>query len=191
MWILFAWVGVYFMLKGLVAFQTSPESTSWSGWVYASLLFVTSLLGTVFFHQTTLQSTRVGIQCRGALMVLIYRKSLKISFVKGGVGDIVNLISNDCNRIAEGCVNGHYLWAALLESAVLLFLTIHDVGISALPSLGLIFFVLFPLQYFLARNASAISYETTSLITKRVRLISEMLTAMKLIKFYAVFFIPF
>ncbi len=48
-------------------------------------------------------------------MVLIYRKSLKLSYIKGGVGDVVNLISNDCNRIAEACVNGHYLWAAVFE----------------------------------------------------------------------------
>ena len=34
-------------------------------------------------------------QCRAALMVMIYRKSLRLSYIKGGVGDIVNLISND------------------------------------------------------------------------------------------------
>ncbi|KAH6575317.1 hypothetical protein BASA62_001985 [Batrachochytrium salamandrivorans] len=74
-------------------------------------------------------------------MVLIYRKSLRPSYVKGGVGDVVNLISNECNRIAESCVNWHYFWSAALECAVL--------------------------------------------VTQRVHLMSEILTAIKLIKFYA------
>ena len=45
------------------------------------------------FHHLTIGSTKIGIQCRAALMVMIYRKSLRLSYVKGGVGDIVNLIS--------------------------------------------------------------------------------------------------
>lgn len=120
-------------------------------------------------------------------MVLIYRKSLRLSYLKGGAGEVVNLISNDCNRIAEACVNGHYLWAAILECLVVVVLTFLNIGfIPALPSNILILFIVLPLQYYLARKASAISYETTSLITKRVHLMSEVLTAIKLIKFYAV-----
>jgi ABC-type multidrug transport system fused ATPase/permease subunit len=120
-------------------------------------------------------------------MVLIYRKSLRLSYLKGGAGEVVNLISNDCNRIAEACVNGHYLWAAVLECLVVVVLTFFNIGfVPALPSNILILFVVLPLQYYLARKASAISYETTSLITKRVHLMSEVLTAIKLIKFYAV-----
>ncbi|RUO96872.1 hypothetical protein BC936DRAFT_141316 [Jimgerdemannia flammicorona] len=99
---------------------------------------------------------------RAALMVLIYRKSLRLGALRGGIGDIaislkargrcvfasicvqhashggsenvhyplshhatlylvsqrhppVNLISNDCNRIAEACVNFHFLWSSVVE----------------------------------------------------------------------------
>ena len=55
------------------------------------------------------------MKSRAALMVLIYRKSLRLSYVKGGVGDIVNLIANECNRIAEASVNLHFLWSAFME----------------------------------------------------------------------------
>ena len=64
-------------------------------------------------------------------------------------------------------------------------MTIIDIGYSAIPANIFIVFVLLPLQYYMARTASSISYEATALITKRVRLLSEMLTAIKLIKFYA------
>jgi hypothetical protein len=114
-WILFTWVGAYWVLKSLIDVQDTLKPSMLYGHLYALGLFLTSFLGSLCFHQLVLQSTRIGIQCRGALMVLIYRKSLKLSYIRGGVGDVVNLISNDCNRIAEACVNGHYLWAAVLE----------------------------------------------------------------------------
>lgn len=113
LWIGFMWVGIYFSLRGLVQVQQSDQN--YTAHYYALGLFFSSFLGTLCFHQLAIQSTRIGIRCRAALMVLVYRKSLKLSYVKGGVGDVVNLISNDCNRIAEACVNGHYLWSAFLE----------------------------------------------------------------------------
>jgi ABC-type multidrug transport system fused ATPase/permease subunit len=183
LWIGFIWVGIYFALKGLIQVQQADQN--YTAHYYALGLFLSCFLGSLCFHQLAIQSTRIGIRCRAALMVLVYRKSLKLSYVKGGVGDVVNLISNDCNRIAEACVNGHYLWSAFLECIVIFVLSIVDIGISAIPANILILVVLLPLQYYLARKASAISYEATALITKRVRLLSEMLTAIKLIKFYA------
>ena len=57
--------------------------------------------------------------------------------------------------------------------------------LSALPSIIMILFFFLPVQYILAKKASAISYLATSAITKRIHLMSEILTTIKLIKFYA------
>ncbi len=48
-------------------------------------------------------------------MVQIFKKSLVLSRLKGGAGDIVNLVSNDCQKIADACTNVQYLWSAMLE----------------------------------------------------------------------------
>ena len=110
-------------------------------------------------------------------MVLIYRKSLRLSYVKGGVGDIVNLISNECNRIAEACVHSHYFWSAGLQSIVIFVLLYIDIGLSSLAPMAFIILFLLPLQYLLARWTSSCSVSVTNLITKRVHLMSEVLTA--------------
>ena len=34
-------------------------------------------------------------------MVQIYKKSLVLARLKGGAGDIVNLVSNDCQKVCE------------------------------------------------------------------------------------------
>ncbi|KAJ3189633.1 Multidrug resistance-associated protein 1 [Irineochytrium annulatum] len=123
--------------------------------------------------------TKVGVQCRAALMVMIYRKSMRLSYVRGGVGDVVNLIANECNRIAEATVTMHYMWSAVAECA-----TFYDIGASAIPALVLIVGILV-LQYHIACRASVISFRSTDLVKSRVHLMSEILTAIKLIKFYA------
>jgi ABC-type multidrug transport system fused ATPase/permease subunit len=117
-------------------------------------------------------------------MVLVYRKSLKLSYVKGGVGDIVNLISIECNRIAEACVHLHYLWSAAFECIVLLIWSCLDIGLAGLVPFAVVFFVLFPLQFLFAIKASAAACRMTEQITKRVHLMAEILTAIKLLKFY-------
>lgn len=48
-------------------------------------------------------------------MVQIFKKSLLLYRIKGGAGDIVNLISNDCQKIADAFTNLQYLWSAILE----------------------------------------------------------------------------
>ncbi|KAJ1566018.1 hypothetical protein HK096_004419, partial [Nowakowskiella sp. JEL0078] len=110
---------------------------------------------------------------------------LKLSYIKGGVGDIVNLISNECNRIAEACVNWHFMWSAAFECIIIVTLVAFEIGLAAVPAIILCIFIILPLQYFLAYQASVISYRTTERITKRVHMMSEILTAIKLIKFYA------
>ncbi|KAI8929067.1 hypothetical protein BC831DRAFT_547895 [Entophlyctis helioformis] len=188
-WGAFTWFGSFWLLQWLILFQESRETDDpqplWRGHVFAVGLFVCSVMASLCFHQLTIQNTRIGIQCRAALMVLIYRKSLRLSYVRGGVGDIVNLISNECNRIAEASVNWHFFWSAGLECAVLLSLAFIDIGLAALPAFIFVLIILLPLQYGLARYSSRMSYRTTVLVTQRVHLMSEILTAIKLIKFYA------
>jgi ABC-type multidrug transport system fused ATPase/permease subunit len=184
-WIGFTWIGNFYALSLLLAYKENQGSDNLNGHLGAAMLGVFSMAGSLCFHQLTISSSRIGIQCRAALMVLVYRKSLKLSFIKGGVGEIVNLISVECNRMAEAVVDFHYLWSAALQCLVLLIFAFKVIGISSLVPVGLVIFIVFPLQFYLSYKASLTSVELTELITKRVHLMSEVLTAIKLIKFFA------
>ncbi|KAJ3109716.1 Canalicular multispecific organic anion transporter 1, partial [Physocladia obscura] len=193
-WALFKWLACYFLLKWLVVFCQDRRSGTnpplWKGHVLALGLLFSSIAASICYHQLSLQSTKIGIRCRASLMVLIYRKSLKLSYVKGGVGDIVNLIANECNRVAEATVNWHSLWSSVAESIsevldFIVILVLIDVGLNGLPALILILGILLPLQYLIAAKTSKISLLSTAHVTKRVHLVSEVLTAIKLLKFYA------
>ncbi|KAJ3129395.1 Multidrug resistance-associated protein 4 [Nowakowskiella sp. JEL0407] len=60
----------------------------------------------------------------------------------------------------------------------------NEVRISALPALGFII-LLFPVQIYLGRLTSITNRDQTAVTTQRVHVMSEILTAIKLVKFYA------
>ncbi|KAG0349542.1 hypothetical protein BG004_004395 [Podila humilis] len=130
------------------------------------------------------ECTRIGVQVRAGLMVLIYRKSLKLSSAHGGIGNIINLISNDCNRVAESFVNFHFLWSSALEILVVIALAFVELQLAAVPAL-VILLLLFPVQYLLSNLTARVSAMATASTTARIHIMSELLTAIKLIKFYA------
>ncbi|KAG0056100.1 hypothetical protein BGZ83_006361 [Gryganskiella cystojenkinii] len=189
-WIIFTYLGAYFFVKRIISHVESapvqgPDPTSSKeGYLYALGLFLTCVCSSVCIQQVMAECTRIGVQVRAGLMVLIYRKSLKLSSAHGGIGNIINLISNDCNRVAESFVNFHFLWSSALEILVVIALAFVELQTAAVPAL-VILVLLFPVQYFLSLYTARVNAMATNLTTARIHIMSELLTAIKLIKFYA------
>lgn len=53
------------------------------------------------------------LKMKAALQVQIFKKSLVLS--KAAAGNIVNLVSTDCQKVADACTNLQYLWSAVIE----------------------------------------------------------------------------
>lgn len=88
---------------------------------------------------------------RAAVSSLVYRKSLKLSRVRGGAGEVINIVSTDLMRIVDGVVNFHFLWSAFLEVAAILAITFYEINISAFPALGFVLLLL-PVQMYLGNE---------------------------------------
>ncbi|KAG0082431.1 Multidrug resistance-associated protein 1 [Podila epicladia] len=176
-WAAFTWAGAYYFLRVSIEFleQHLPTKT---GHLYAMGLLLTSLGSSIAIHQ-------LYGQCNALVSVLIYRKALVLARIRGGAGEIINIISTDVARIVEAVINFHFLWSALVETVLILALAFPTVGWkSALTAVCLVLLVL-PLQIYLGGLTSKIQIEQTKITTERVHLMSEILTAIKLIKFYA------
>lgn len=63
-------------------------------------------------------------------------------------------------------------------------LSFVELSYSAAPALGVIL-ILIPMQLYLGYKKSKTGFENTMTTSKRVHIMSEVLTAIKLIKFYA------
>ncbi|KAG0253140.1 hypothetical protein BG011_006529 [Mortierella polycephala] len=189
-WIAFTYLGSYFFVSRLIQYVESTPAdelatkTPTAAFLYAVGLFLTCVGSSVCIQQVTAECTRIGVQVRAGLMALIYRKSLKLPSAHGGIGNIINLISNDCNRVAESFVNFHFLWSSALEILVVIALAFVELQIAALPAL-VILLLLFPIQYLLSFYTARVNAMATNSTTARIHIMSELLTAIKLIKFYA------
>ena len=177
-WLSIAWLGTAYFLTNLIKLNDPKSATTLqNGLLLALGLLACGFFGSLCFHQLIVQTTRIAIRCRAALMVLIYRKSLRLSYVKGGVSNIVNLISSECNQIAEACVHWHSFWSAAVHCVVLVIILWLLIGVVSLVPFTFIIFLVIPLQYMLALWTSNVSGPLTDSITKRVHLMSEVLTA--------------
>jgi ABC-type bacteriocin/lantibiotic exporter with double-glycine peptidase domain len=126
----------------------------------------------------------MGIKVKAALNVLIFRKTLRMSRIRDGVGEVINLMSTDVTRVNDAVVNFHFLWSAFLEAALIVILAFIEIEVSAIPALVFVS-LLTPLQMYLGKLTSDLNRQQTTLTTDRVHMMSEIWTAIKLIKFYA------
>jgi hypothetical protein len=178
------WLGAYWLLKKTIEYVRNDQRDRLVGHMLALGFLLSSLVVSVGIHQLLANGGCLGVRLKSALMVHIFRKSLVLARIKGGAGDIVNLVSNDCQKIADACTNLQYLWSGWIEIVAILAISFAELGYSAAPAL-LIILLLVPAQVYMGILKSRIGFENTKYTSKRVHIMSEILTAIKLIKFYA------
>lgn len=98
-WGMSLWFGAYWLLKQTITYVRKQSKDSTDGHLYAMGFFLSSVVASIAIHQLYSRSGRLGIQVKSALMVQIFKKSLVLARIKGGAGDVVNLVSNDCQKV--------------------------------------------------------------------------------------------
>ena len=119
------------ILNLLVTYMENPNEPRWHGYVYAAGLFLSTLLGSILSTHFNYHVSVVGLKIRAALITTVYKKSLKISTVtmsRSTVGEIVNFMSTDTNRIVNFCPSFHAFWSLPVQTAVSLYLLYTQVS---------------------------------------------------------------
>lgn len=102
------------LLNMLVQFiETKNEDEKW-GYILVTGLFFSTLLSSLFNTHFTFLMSQIGLKMRGALVSTIYRKTLNVSFSSVHsftVGEIVNFMSTDTERIVNACPSFHTFWS--------------------------------------------------------------------------------
>ena len=127
----------------------SQDDPSWHGYLFATLLFLVSIVSTISFSHYVLNLVEVAIQVRSAMISAIFRKSLKLSSTarqKFTTGEITNLVSVDTQRLLDNIQYIGVLWGAPYQVILALILLYNELGVAALiGTLGLV--VLMPPNY--------------------------------------------
>jgi ABC-type multidrug transport system fused ATPase/permease subunit len=190
-WAAFIWACAYYFFREFLAFFNQANKNRVAGLsydptvghAYAGAILISCIFCSIAIHRMYAEGARISIVVRAALQVAIYRKALRLARVKGGAGEVINILSTDVSRIADAVVNFHFMWTAIVETALIIALAFVEIREAALPILFIIIVLI--IQGVLGNLTSKAHIENTKVTTERVHIMSEILTAIKLIKFYA------
>lgn len=128
----------------------------------------------------------VGLKIRGTIITLVYRKILHSSNVKLNqeftLGEIVNFMSTDSDRIVNSCPSFHTFWSIPLQLIVTLYLLYNQIGLSFLAGITFVI-ILIPINKFIANKIGVLSTKMMEYKDQRVRLMGETLRGLTAIKF--------
>ncbi|KAK0156266.1 Canalicular multispecific organic anion transporter 2 [Merluccius polli] len=175
------------LLRLLISFTKQTGAPDWWGYALAFLMFFTALLQTLILHQHFQYCFVTGMRLRTAIIGAIYRKSLVITNAakrKSTVGEIVNLMSVDAQRFMDLTTFLNMLWSAPLQIILALFFLWQNLGPSVLAGLA-VMVLLIPLNAAIAVKTRAYQVQQMQHKDARIKLMSEILNGIKVLKLYA------
>lgn len=168
--------------------MAAPESTpeeNYQNVINWSLILAAVILGNLLLlHPYFFALFRYGMNIRVAVTRLVFSKALKVStnaVQRSTVGRIVNLISNDANRFEVAYVYVTFVVCALPETFVAIACIYYYIGWASLGTLVIVL-VYIPFQSVMANILSRFRSMSITLTDDRLRLMAEILPAMKVIK---------
>ncbi|XP_058473003.1 multidrug resistance-associated protein 1-like isoform X1 [Solea solea] len=175
------------VLSALLVFMRDEDAPVWKGFLYAVLLFLLSCLQSVLNHQYMFHCFTVGMRLKTALMGLIYRKTLLMSSAARRhftLGEIVNLVSADTQKLMDFVVYCNSVWIAPIEIALCFYFLWQLLGPAALAGITAVALT-FPLNAVLAKMRGKLQEVQLKFMDGRIKLMNEILGGVKILKFYA------
>ena len=172
-------------------FERDDSDFEWDSplaYVYycAALICVLMAINVYASHPFFFETYRMGMQLRVANTHLIYNKALKISNAALRTttgGQIVNLLSNDVNRFDISLVYAFYLVVGPIQMLCIIALLWYQIGISCLAGVALMALYI-PFQGLMGHLFSQLRSKSSNLTDDRLRIMSEIIPAMRVIKMY-------
>ncbi|NWI45078.1 MRP7 protein, partial [Picathartes gymnocephalus] len=175
------------LLNLLVNFMESRQEPLSHGVLYALGLFAGSFLGALLRNQFSYEMNKMRLMVRAAIISAIYRKALCVSstsLARFTVGEIVNFMSTDTDRVVNFCLSFHELWSLPIQLAITLYLLYQQVGVAFLGGVALAL-LLVPINKVIANRIMVNSEKMLKHKDTRVKLMTEFLCGIRVIKFYA------
>ncbi|XP_067934007.1 multidrug resistance-associated protein 1-like isoform X2 [Watersipora subatra] len=175
------------LLKSVIQFVSDSDEADWKGYMYGIVMFAASIAQSFFLHHYFYRATLIGMRLRSTVCASVYNKALKLSNSsreKSTVGEIVNLMSVDAQRFMNIMTYLNTTWSAPLQIIVSLGLLLDTLGPSVLAGFAVMILVL-PLNIFLGNQIKKFQVGQMKEKDKRVKLMSELLNGIKVLKLYA------
>uniref|UniRef100_F6Q5Y8 Uncharacterized protein n=1 Tax=Ciona intestinalis TaxID=7719 RepID=F6Q5Y8_CIOIN len=184
-YILIHTLGPAVIINLLVQHISSPSAGIGYGVGLCFAFLLCCILRAVFYNATWSVSIRSAIRSRCGICTLLFWKIANLQTLKEkSIGQMINLLVNDTQRLFEMISYGSFVVAAPVGLVASTIYGYFVVGWTIF--VGIIFYVAFvPYQLLLAKLEVHLRKKAICFTDKRVRMISEILNCIKLIKLYA------
>ncbi|XP_059234527.1 ATP-binding cassette sub-family C member 3 isoform X3 [Mustela nigripes] len=175
------------LLSILISFISNPTAPTWWGFLVAGLMFACSMMQTLILQQFYHFVFAKALKLRLAIIGVIYRKALVISNSakrESPVGEIVNLMSTDAQRFMDLAPFLNLVVSIPLQIILAMYFLWQNLGPSILAGVALMV-LLIPLNGAVAVKMRAFQAEQMKFKDSRIKLMSEILAGIKVLKLYA------
>nr|CAD7423123.1 unnamed protein product [Timema monikensis] len=176
------------LAKVIQYFDVNSTITKTEAYLYAGSLVASTFISSMLYSHTNFGVMSISTRVRVACCSLMYRKILRLSKTATGhttTGQVVNLLSNDVSRFDKVLMFLHYVWIMPFQTVLLTYFIWQFVGISALVGVGALFLQTVPVQGYLGKLTSKLRLKVALRTDERVRLMSEIISGIQVIKMYA------
>uniref|UniRef100_A0A0P6J763 Canalicular multispecific organic anion transporter 1 n=1 Tax=Heterocephalus glaber TaxID=10181 RepID=A0A0P6J763_HETGA len=175
------------LLKWLIAFASDKDAYVWTGYIYVILLFVVSLIQSLCLQSYFQMCFIMGMSVRTTIMASVYKKALTLSNLSRKqytIGETVNLMSVDAQKLMDTSNFIHLLWSTVLQIGLSIFFLWRELGPSVLAGVG-VMVLLIPVNGILATKNRNIQFKNMKYKDKRLKIMNEILSGIKILKYFA------
>uniref|UniRef100_A0AAX7V4W0 Uncharacterized protein n=1 Tax=Astatotilapia calliptera TaxID=8154 RepID=A0AAX7V4W0_ASTCA len=177
-------VGAAILVKSLLEYSQSSESSVWYGLSLAAGLFLMELMRSWSLGLMWGVNYRTAARLRGATLTLAFHKILRLRSTKDiSPGELINICSSDGQRLYEAVCVGCLLAGGPLVGILGLSYTAFFLGPTALMGSS-IFIIIYPVMMLASRLTAYFRKKCVAVSDQRVRLMNEILGCIKFIKMY-------
>jgi len=173
--------GIPVVIPYMLTFIDDPTVPYYWGYVYASIVLITSFLSSLFWFKSLWASNLLGLRTKTALQAAVYHKAVNSTFVKAG--QFINLFSQDAPYLfflTPLVIPCFVTPVTMIIGVILLGFHIH---VFALIAMGILFIVV-PISFYSGRFIGEARLKMQSKVDKRLVLANELIRGIRIVKYY-------
>jgi len=175
------------VLHDIIQFLRNPEAPYSHGLLLIFAVTCSQLTMSFCLRHYFFKCYMTGLRMRTAITITVYEKALTLSSSERynrSVGEIVNLMTVDAQRIQDLTTYGHAVWYSFLQIGIALYMLFQQLGIACLGGVAVIV-IMIPLNKYVASWMARLQKRLMTARDDRMDINNEVLCSMKVIKLQA------
>ncbi|MCO5581786.1 hypothetical protein L7F22_035675 [Adiantum nelumboides] len=176
-----------YILKALVHLvETRSKNIQWwRGWLLVSTMFLAVTVQSIAQNNLFSLCQRYSMRARSMINMAISYKllSMKQAIANEVIneGRLLNLISNDTQKLVDAGGNFHFAWFSLVEIFIVSGFIIAEAGVSGVPGVVLVLLCQ-PIPIWMSCLVGRLRLRAIRYTDERVRLVGELIAGIKTVK---------